>query len=67
MHLLYNLGKYSVRLNPETKRLEIEDRKEPMLYPQAGQACRRERPRSERDGFLRHAPPDNAYLYDFSR
>jgi len=35
MYLLYNLGRYSVRVNDATKRLEIEKRRTPMAYPEA--------------------------------
>ncbi|MCK7500149.1 MAG: hypothetical protein MZW92_64945 [Comamonadaceae bacterium] len=37
MYLLYNLGKYSVRVNDETKRLEIEKSKDPMAYTEAAE------------------------------
>ena len=35
MYLLYNLSKYRVRVNNETKLLEIDKSKEPMPYPEA--------------------------------
>ena len=35
MYLLYNLGKYSVRVNDETKLLEIGASKNPIAYPEA--------------------------------
>ena len=35
MYLLYNLGRYSVRLNEETRLLEIDRRKDPMGYKEA--------------------------------
>jgi hypothetical protein len=35
MYLLYNLGKYGVRVNDDTKLLEIENSKTPMAYPEA--------------------------------
>ena len=35
MYLLYNLGRYSVRVNEQTKLLELEKRKTPMAYPEA--------------------------------
>jgi hypothetical protein len=41
MYLLYNLGKYSVRVNEQTKLLEIEKSKQPMAYPQAAALARR--------------------------
>jgi hypothetical protein len=37
MYLLYNLGKYGVRVDGETKRLEIEVIKNPMAYPEAAE------------------------------
>ena len=41
MYLLYNLGKYSVRVNDETKRLEIEKSKKPMAYAEAAELATR--------------------------
>jgi hypothetical protein len=35
MYLLFNMGKYSVRVNDATMLLEIEKRKSPMAYPEA--------------------------------
>src|SRR5499427_4044389 len=35
MYLLYNMGRYSVRVNEETKLLEIQTSKNPTAYPQA--------------------------------
>ena len=35
MYLLYNLSKYSVRVNDETKLLEIGASKNPIAYPEA--------------------------------
>jgi hypothetical protein len=35
MYVLYNMGKYSVRVNDETKLLEIGKGKRPMAYPEA--------------------------------
>lgn len=35
MYLLYNLGRYSVRVNEQTRQLEIDRSKEPMAYPEA--------------------------------
>ncbi len=40
MYLLYNLAKYSVRVNEQTRLLEIAKRKEPMAYPQAAALAR---------------------------
>ena len=44
MYLLYNLGKYSVRVNDETKLLEIDEEQEPMAYPEAAEARRARAP-----------------------
>ena len=41
MYLLYNLSKYSVRVNDETKLLEIEKSKSPMAYPEAADVATR--------------------------
>ncbi len=41
MYVLYNLGKYSVRVNDETKLLEIEKSKHPMAYPEAAELATR--------------------------
>jgi len=35
MYLLYNLGRYSLRVNGATKRLEIEKTRQPMAYAEA--------------------------------
>jgi hypothetical protein len=35
MYLLYNLGRYRVRIDEATRRLEIDRGKSPMDYPQA--------------------------------
>ena len=48
MYLLYNLGKYSVRVNDETKLLEIEKSKSPMAYPEAASSPRRAPSRTAR-------------------
>lgn len=40
-YLLYNLSRYSVRLNDETKLLEIDRRKRPMAYPAAAELAAR--------------------------
>jgi len=41
MYLLYNLGRYSVRVNEQTRLLESEKRKQPMAYPQAAALAKR--------------------------
>jgi hypothetical protein len=35
MYLIYNLARYSVKVNDETKLLEIDKSKSPMPYPEA--------------------------------
>jgi hypothetical protein len=64
MYLLYNLGRHSVRVNDETKRLEIEKSKEAMAYAQAAELAARSA-RSDSESFQRGVPPDNTHLYDF--
>jgi hypothetical protein len=76
MYLLYNLGKYSIRVNDETKRLEIEKSKHPMAYPEAAElATRNARSDSEKfslrlpflpSGIGIGEPADNTQLYHFS-
>jgi hypothetical protein len=39
MYLLYNMSKYRVRVNDETKLLEIDKRKIPMAYTEAAEAA----------------------------
>ena len=53
MYVLYNLGKYSVRINGETKLLEIEIGKHPMPYPEAAERATRSA-RSDSEDFRRH-------------
>jgi len=64
MYLLYNLGRHSVRVNGETKRLEIEKSKEPMAYAQAAELAAQSA-KSDSESFQRRVPPDNTHLYDF--
>jgi hypothetical protein len=64
MYLLYNLGRYSVSVNAQTKRLEIEANKVPMAYAQAAKAAQKSA-RSDRDTFRKRRAPDNSHLYDF--
>lgn len=54
MYLLYNLGRYSVRVNEQTQRLEIDRRKEPMAYPQAA-ARARQSAKSDSENYGRRA------------
>jgi hypothetical protein len=49
MYLLYNLGRYSVRVNPATLQLEIEKSKQPMAYPQAAELAARSARSDSRD------------------
>jgi hypothetical protein len=37
MYVLYNMGRYSVRVNGETQRLEIEKSKDPLGYREAAE------------------------------
>jgi hypothetical protein len=75
MYLLYNLGRYSVRVNGETDRLEIEKSKDAMDYVPAAKLAARDA-RTDSDNFQRHSRagprgtpieghPDNTHLYDF--
>jgi hypothetical protein len=52
MYLLYNLAKYSVRVNDATKLLEIERSKRPMAYPVAAELATRSA-RSDSENFGR--------------
>jgi len=75
MYVLYNLGKYSVRVNDETKRLEIEKSKVPMAYPEAAELATKNA-KSDSKNFLQRLPfwprgtaigepTDNTHLYHF--
>ena len=55
MYLLYNLGQYSVRVNDETKVLEIEKSKNPMAYPEAAELANRSA-QSDSESFRRRLP-----------
>ena len=52
MYVLYNMGRYSVGLNGETKLLEIEKAKRPMAYPEAAKLATKSA-QSDRKNFLR--------------
>ena len=52
MYLLYNLGKHRVRVNDETKLLEIDKSKEPMPYPEAAEVAAKSA-RSDSQNFRR--------------
>ncbi|CAG9184895.1 hypothetical protein LMG23992_05363 [Cupriavidus laharis] len=75
MYLLYNLGRYSVRVDERTLLLEIEKEKEPMAYAEAAELANRSA-RSDSRNFRRGKlfrplgtrigeAPDNTHLYDF--
>jgi hypothetical protein len=55
MYVLYNLGKYRVRVNDEMKLLEIETSKDPMAYPEAAELAARNATSDSRR-FLGRAP-----------
>ena len=55
MYLLYNMGRYSVRVNGETKLLEFERSKSPMAYPEAAELATRSA-RSDSENFRRRLP-----------
>jgi hypothetical protein len=55
MYALYNMGRYGVRLNGETKRLEIEARKNPMRYAEATRLAAQSA-RSDSENFRRRSP-----------
>jgi len=55
MYVLYNMGKYSVRVNGETKVLEIERSKNPMPYPEAAELAARSA-KSDSEKFRRRLP-----------
>jgi hypothetical protein len=75
MYLLYNLGRYSVRVNGESRRLEIEKSKAPLDFAQAAELAAQSA-KADSENFKRRArvrpqgtpiggPPDNTHLYDF--
>jgi hypothetical protein len=77
MYLLYNLGKYSVVVNPRTHALEIERSKTPMPYARA-EYFAKSAARADSRSFLRRLPfvpkglrigdpVDNSHLYDFDK
>jgi hypothetical protein len=55
MYLLYNLGKYSVQVNDETKLLEIAKSKVPMGYPEAAEVAARSA-KSDSENLRRRRP-----------
>ncbi len=52
MYLLYNMGRYSIRVNDETKLLEIQTSKNPMAYPDAAKLATQSAT-SDRNNFRR--------------
>ena len=55
MYLLYNLGKYSVRVNDATKLVEIDRTKKPMAYPAAAELATRSA-KADSEGLRRLIP-----------
>jgi len=55
MYLLYNLSKYGIRVNVETKLLEVAKSKEPMAYAEAAALAARNAS-SDSENFLRRLP-----------
>jgi hypothetical protein len=55
MYLLYNMGRYSVRINDDTKLLEIQTTKDPMPYATAAKLATQSA-RSDSDSFHRRQP-----------
>ena len=54
MYLLYNMGRYRVRVNEQTKLLEIEQHREPMAYSEAAELAA-ESAKSDSGNFGRRA------------
>ncbi len=55
MYVLYNMGRYSVRVNDATKLLEIADRKLPMPYPEAAERAQKSA-QSDSENYGRQRP-----------
>jgi hypothetical protein len=55
MYVLYNMGRHSVRINGETKLLEIDKSKVPMRYPEAAEHATQSA-RSDSENFRRRTP-----------
>lgn len=75
MYLLYNLGRFSVRIDEATKRLRIEKEKEPMTYADAVSLAKTAA-KSDSENYRRRAlfqpagirigePASNRHLYHF--
>jgi hypothetical protein len=76
MYVLFNMGRYRVRINNDTKLLEFEENKNPMAYPEAAELAAKDA-RSDSRRFLGRAPfrpsgttlggnADNANRYELS-
>lgn len=76
MYLLYNMGKYSVRVDEQTQQLVIEKDKHPMAYPEAA-ALAEKSAKSDSRSYRRHLrflpegirpgeAPDNSHLYEYT-
>ena len=75
MYLLYNMGKYSIRVNESTQRLEIERAKTPLPYPEASQLAEKSAKSDSRSyrwqldflpkGIQIGETPDNTHLYNY--
>ena len=55
MYVFYNMGRYSVRVNGETKLLEIDKTKNPMAYPEAAELATRSA-KADSENFRRRLP-----------
>jgi hypothetical protein len=55
MYVFYNMGRYSVRANGETKLLEIEKSQRPMSYPEAAELAVRSA-KADSENFRRRLP-----------
>ena len=56
MYVLYNMGKYSVRIDGETKLLEIDGAQEPHALPRRPPRSPRRAARSDSENFRRRTP-----------
>lgn len=76
MYLLYNLGRYSVRVSGATKLVEIAKSQNPMAYPEASELAMQSA-KSDTDNFRRRSRflpkgtaigenPDERRLYNFT-
>jgi hypothetical protein len=64
MYLLFNLGRHIVKVDPATRRLEIEASKAPMPYAEAARQAAASA-KADSEGFGRGEARSNAHLYDF--